>query len=128
MYPVFAEKYAVFSASVMKARNIAAASCCSGLREDGIARPVPPVGTPEPEGPSGRKAVPISKSAASSRPLSEPVDPTKEPKIPAAKFACVSVPTPATFESLNSPRTNSPAASASGVSRVTVHSSEYAAP
>src|SRR5699024_4098655 len=93
-----------------------------------MATPVPPVGTPPPAGPSGRKAAPTSKLAESRIPASEPVEPMKAPKNPAEKSAAVSVPTAAIPLSLYSSRTHSPAACACGVSRVTSHSEENCPP
>ncbi len=126
---MFCEKYAVFSVSVRNARNIAAASCCSGDFDEGMARPVPPVGVPPPSGPSGRYAVPTSNDAASSAPLSEPVEPMVEAMRPDEKSTIASsaesVATP--FSWKRSCR-NWPPATDSSESSVRSNPSEYAPP
>src|SRR5690625_5987889 len=55
--------------------NMAAASWRSGVLSEAIIKPAPPVGvSPSAAGPSGRNAVPTSKSADSRMPPREPVD------------------------------------------------------
>ncbi len=75
----------MLSSSARKARNFAAASCCSGVRLTGIANPAPPVGVNWPAEPPGRKALPTSKFAALRIPDSDPVDPMTEEYRPAPK-------------------------------------------